>query len=155
MHYCKAEQMWRQAAELYKRQHNDAAYAESAYGAAEALCKRSHYAPAEKLLQQTLHHVQRHPNSFHAAHIYSLLGLIYMETDRLPEAEHWLQKSLALELQNKRYNGAATDSINLAIIKQLHGDIQQARQISQQALDYAQKTNDAELIELIKSKMLH
>ncbi len=154
-HYHKSVIVLQQAADLYFRQHNYTAYAESAYGTANGLCKLGKYAVAESVLQRLLQHLRQHDSAFHIANIYSLLGLINMETDNLPIAEKWLQKSLTLEQKDNRYTGAATDAVNLAVIKQLEGNVKQAHQYSEQALDFAIKTEDKQFIELIKNKMLH
>jgi tetratricopeptide (TPR) repeat protein len=154
-HYRKAVSVLRQAADLYLQHRNYTAYAESAYSAANALCKLGKYAAAEDILQRLLRVLMRHDNAFHKANIYSLLGLINMEKDNLMNAERWLKKSLDLERKDKRYAGAAADAINLAIIKQLQGTIELAHQYSEKAFDFAKKTDDKEFIELIKNKMLH
>ena len=153
--YSKAVSSLQKAAELYLQQRNYTAYAESGYSAANALCKINKFAQAEKLSKQILNVLKKHKSGFHVANVYSLLGLINMENNNLSVAEKWLQKSLTLEQQSNRYTGAAADAVNLAITQQLRGNIEQAHKYSQQALEFAKKTEDNEFIELIKSKILH
>lgn len=154
-HYGKSASVLQQAADLYFKLHNYTAYAESAYSTANALYKLGKYTISEGILQRLLQHLRQHDSAFHIANIYSLLGLINMENGKLSVAEKWLKRSLSLEQKDNRYAGAAIDAVNLAVIKQLEGNIKQAHQHSEQALDFAIKTEDKQFIELIKNKMLH
>ena len=154
-HYRKSITVLRQAANLYLKQRNYTAYAESVYSIANALCKQDKYLESEDVLLRLLRYLKKHNSAFHIAYIYSLLGLINMETNNLRQAEKWFEKSLDMEQQNHRYAGAAVDALNLAIVHQLLENTEPAQKYSKQALDFAAKTADESFIELIKSKILH
>lgn len=96
---------------------------------------------------------RRHSLNFHIANAYSLLGLIYMQKQDLSRAKALLQQSLHLEQNHNRCTGLAADYTNLALIENLSGDKDAAGQNLQIALEYAQKTGDEELLELIKNKL--
>lgn len=139
------------AAKIYLRQQNFSAYAESLYLEARALCKLEQYDKAEKILRQILHESWLHSLNFHTANAYSLLGLIYLQKHDLSRAKALLQQSLHLEQNHNRCNGLAADYANIALVENLSGDRDAAAENRKIALEYAQKTGDTDLIELIKN----
>ncbi len=149
----KAASEAKKAAELYLEQQNFSAYCESLYLHARSLCQTENYGRAEKILRQILEESRRHSLNFHIANAYSLLGLIYMQKQDLSRAKALLQQSLHLEQNHNRCTGLAADYANLALIENLSGDKDAAGQNLQIALEYAQKTGDDELLELIKNKL--
>ena len=152
-HYSKAARLSMQAAAIYQRQHNYAAWCESLYTAANAHCHRQQYAAGERLLRQILNICRQHPSSFHAATAYSLLGLIYMQRHEWQRAKVLLQQSLHLEQKNQRCPGLAADYANLALVEAVRGDNESAADNLQIAREYARQTADAELLALIEEKI--
>lgn len=142
-----------QAALFYETLKNHAAQAESLYVAAVACSRQQKYQPAEKYLRQILHINGKYPNSFHSANAYTLLGLIYLQTGDTARAKVLFQQSLHLEQRFERCEGLVTDYANLALIEKLGGDEDAAHHNLQIALEYAQKTEDNDLIKMIEEKI--
>ena len=65
-----------------------------------------------------------------------------------------LQQSLFLEQNHERCNGLAADYANLALIEKLSGNQSAAADNIKLALEYAQKTEDADLINLIQKQTI-
>ena len=141
------------AAEIYEKLKNYAATAESLYMAASAEAKQAKYKPAEEHLRQILILNRNHPNSFHSANAYALLGLIYLQTGNYRRAKVLFQQSLHLEQRFERCEGLVADYANLALIEKIGGDENAARNNLQIALEYARQTNDMDLIGLIEKKI--
>jgi tetratricopeptide (TPR) repeat protein len=120
------------------------------YLAAEAEYKMRRYAAAEKKLREILQINRTHPNSFHTANAYSLLGLIYLQKKDLQRAKVLFQQSLHLEQSHRRCEGLAADYANLALIDELTDYADNAASNWQIALEYARETGDAELVALIE-----
>ncbi len=140
------------AAKLYLRQQNFSAYAEAKYLQARALCKLQKFSPAEKILRDILAESRKESLNFHVANVYSLLGLIYLHLNDLKRARVLFQQSLHLEQNHERCAGLASDYTNLALIESLSGNSDTADENLKLALEYAQKTENEELIALIKNK---
>lgn len=140
------------AAKLYFKQQNFSAYAEAMYLQARALCKLQKFSQAEKILRTILAESQKESLNFHIANVYSLLGLIYLHFHNLKRAKVLFQQSLHLEQNHERCAGLALDYTNLALIESLSGNSDTADENLKLALEYAQKTENAELIALIKNK---
>ena len=81
------------------------------------------------------------------------MGLIYMKTDDLPRAKVLFQQSLHLEQQHNRCEGLVADYSNLACIEELSGHRDEALDNLKISLEYAQKSEDNELIQLITDKI--
>ena len=64
-----------------------------------------------------------------------------------------IQQSLHLEQRNDRFSGIAADYANLALIENLRGDENSAKANIKTALEYALKTEDDDLINLIKKSI--
>ena len=139
-----------EAYNLYLKQKNFSAAAECLYLAAEAEYKMRRYAAAEKKLREILQINRTHPNSFHTANAYSLLGLIYLQKKDLQRAKVLFQQSLHLEQSHRRCEGLAADYANLALIDELTDYADNAASNWQIALEYARETGDAELVALIE-----
>lgn len=152
--YNKSVEYSKQAAEIYHKLQNHSAYAESLYVISSSLFKNNKYQLSEKYLRKILDLCRNHPNNFHQANAYSLLGLIYQQTGDLQRAKVLFQQSLHLEQSNERCQGMVADYTNLAIIDEKIGNLNSARANIEIALEYAQKTEDVELIKLIKSKKI-
>lgn len=144
----------KEAAANYYDLENFSAYGESLYLCAEAYFQQQKFEAAEYILKEILTIISNHQSNFHLGHVYGLLGLVYMQLDDLPQARTWLKKSLWLEQNTQRYTGAAVDCLNLALLEETLGYREEAQQYSKEALEYAQKTEDKEFIDLVKSKML-
>ncbi len=139
-----------EACNLYLKQKNFSAAAECLYLAAEAQYKMRSYNAAEKKLRKILQINRAHPNSFHTANAYSLLGLIYLQKKDLQRAKVLFQQSLHLEQSHRRCEGLAADYANLALIDELTDYTDNAASNWQIALEYAKETGDNELVALIE-----
>ena len=78
-----------------------------------------------------------------------------MQKHDLSRAKALLQQSLHLEQNHNRCSGLATDYANLALVENLSGDFNAAAESQKIALEYALKTEDNDLIELIKNAENH
>lgn len=141
------------AAKLYFAQSNYSAFAECLYLKARALCELEDYKKSEILLRQILDLHKNNSLNFHVANAYSLLGLIYIQTRDFQRAKVLFQQSLQLEQSNERCNGLVADYANLAVVETCYGNTDAARNNLQTALEFAQKTEDEELIKLITEKI--
>ena len=97
---------------------------------------------------------QKYLHSFHVADVYSLLGLIYMETEKYTLAKEMFEQSLQLELKHNRNDGVAVDYLNLSRVEHKLENYDAATADARLAMEYAQKSDNVELIELIKNKMM-
>ncbi len=139
-----------EAYKLYLKQKNFSAAAECLYLAAEAEFKMNCYTAAEKKLREILQINRTHPNSFHTANAYSLLGMIYLQKKDMQRAKVLFQQSLHLEQSHRRCEGLAADYANLALIDELSDYSDNAAANWQIALEYAKETGDKELVSLIE-----
>ena len=151
--YAKSREHLQYAADLYLKQNNFSAYSECLYLMAESYYKQSRYPNAEKLLRQILEVKQKQNNNFHTANAYSLLGLIYLQTGDYQRAKVLFQQSLHLEQNHERCEGLLVDYANLALIDELGGNIPAAQSNLQIALEYAKKTENNDLINIIENKL--
>ncbi|MBQ8672063.1 MAG: tetratricopeptide repeat protein [Alphaproteobacteria bacterium] len=151
-YYNKTLNLSKQAAKLYLTQGNYSAYAESLYLGAEALYKQKKFSDAEKILRKIIELTKYQHHNFHTANAYSLLGLIYLHSGDLQRAKVLLQQSIGLEQNHNRCSGLVADYVNLALIEDLSGNSNQAKENMQIALEYAKQTQDEELIKLIEKR---
>lgn len=151
--YSKSSLFAQEASELYLKQKNYSAYMETLYLQASSLCKSGKYKKAEKLLRTILNETKNRQTSFHISNAYSLLGLIYLQTNNLQRAKVLFQQSLNLEQSNERCNALVADYTNLALIDEMLGNNDSAKNNLNVALEYAEKTEDMELITLVKDKV--
>lgn len=149
----KAVDCTEKAAELYFKQKNYPAVCESLYLQATVLYKHKKYKKAEEILRKILEIYEKYGGNFHHANAYSLLGLIYLKENDLQRAKVLIQQSLHLEQRNDRFSGIAADYANLALIENLRGDENSAKANIKTALEYAIKTEDDDLINLIKKSI--
>ena len=143
----------KKAADFYIKQKNFSAACECLYLEATILYKQKKLKKSEELLRQILQIAERYSGNFHHANAYSLLGLIYWQKNDLQRAKVLFQQSLHLEQRNERTPALVADYINLSLIENLCGNKDMAKTNSQIALEYALKTEDDELINLIKSRI--
>lgn len=148
----KTAETAQRALQMYKKQDNFSAVAECLYLSAEAEYKMRHLAAAEKNLREILQINRRHPNSFHTANAYNLLGLIYLQKKDLQRAKVLFQQSLHLEQSHQRCEGMVADYVNLALIDELCNYTENADTNLKIALEYARQTADEELIALIEKR---
>lgn len=151
--YLKSLECAKKAFEIYLKQKNFSAACECLYLEATVLYKQKKLKKSEELLRQILQITQKHSGNFHYANAYSLLGLIYWQKNDLQRAKVLFQQSLHLEQRNERTPALVADYINLSLIENLCGNKEMALENSQIALEYALKTEDEELINLIKSRI--
>ena len=147
----KAVDYINRAAAIYNRTQNPSAYAECLYTAASAQYKLNFLAQSEKNLRTLLEYTHRCECNFHRANAYSLLGLIYLQKGELQRAKVLFQQSLHLEQSHQRCEALAADYSNLALIESLTLHPEDAAATWQLAREYAEQSEDKDLIELIKS----
>lgn len=138
---------------LYLKQKNFSAVCECLYLQATVFFKQAKTATAEKILRRILKISEQHDNNFHYANAYSLLGLIYLQKNDLQRAKVLIQQSLHLEQRNDRAFGMIVDYANLSLIENMRGDKTSAAANLQTALEYALKTENEDLINLIKERI--
>ena len=151
-HPHKAFECAQKAAGIYEKQKNFSALSECYYLQSTLLYKQNKLKMSEKILRKVLQLAESHKGSFHYANAYSLLGLIYLQKNDLQRAKVLIQQSLHLEQRNDRASGMAADYANLSLIESLNGDENSAAENLQIALEYAVKTEDEDLIKLIKER---
>ena len=151
--YKKAQKETLTAAKLYEKLHNYSALIECLYLASQSLLQQQKYNLAEKYLRRILQIQKAHKNNFHIANAYSLLGLIYMKTGNLQRAKVLFQQSLYQEQRHSRYEGLVSDYANLACIEEQIGNKDIALSNLKISLEYAKKTENADLITLITHKI--
>lgn len=151
-HYSACIKQARQAASIYEKNANPSAYMECMYLSATALCRQQKYTAGESVLRHLLNLDKTCRHNFHIANVYNLLGLIYLQTGDLQRAKVLFQQSLYLEQSNRRCPGLAADYSNLALISEMNGNADEAAHNWELALEYAEKTDDGELIELLKKR---
>ncbi|MBR1825311.1 MAG: hypothetical protein IJ770_01845 [Alphaproteobacteria bacterium] len=148
--YAKTIRLTRRAVGMYEQQQNYSAQAECLYLTAQAQCKQHAFGEAEKNLRTILSLNRKHPNSFHTANAYSLLGLIYMQRQDFQRAKVLFQQSLHLEQSRQRCEGMVADYADLALIEELTDNLETAASHRQIALEYARQSGDTELENLIQ-----
>ncbi|MBR1600172.1 MAG: hypothetical protein IJ677_01185 [Alphaproteobacteria bacterium] len=140
------------AKDFYKKTNNFSAFLECLYLIADALFKQNKLKKSEEILRKMLADYEKQKHNFHIANAYSLLGLIYLRKKDLQRAKVLLQQSLHLEQRYRRCEGLVSDYTNLAIIDNLSGNTDNAKNNLQTALEYAEQTGNTELISIIKKK---
>ena len=151
--YILARRHFAAAAKLYLKQQNKSAYLECLYLSAETYYKREKFKAAENVLRQILNIGNLYGHSFHMANVYSLLGLIYMQTGDYARAKALFLQSLNLEHSNNRCEGLSADYANLALIDAKCGNLSSAEENLKTAHEYAKKTGNDELVALIENKL--
>ena len=141
------------AVQIYLKQKNFSAVCECLYLQATVCYKQKKLEQSEEILRRILQLSEKYGVNFHHANAYSLLGLIYLQKKDLQRAKVLIQQSLHLEQRNNRAFGLIVDYANLSLIENLRGDKSSAAANLQTALEYALKTEDEELIHLIKERI--
>ena len=149
----KALDFANKAGELYLKQKNFSALCECLYLSATVYFKKNKFEKAEDILRRILKISEKYGVNFHHANAYGLLGLIYLKKNELQRAKVLIQQSLHLEQRNNRSFGMVADYANLALIENLSGDKESAEANLKIALEYALKSEDEELINLIKKQV--
>lgn len=153
-HYIAATKQLIKASDEYKKVKNFSACCECFYLIACIYFRKQKYEKAENILHEILQISQKYLHSFHVADVYSLLGLIYMETEKYTLAKEMFEQSLQLELKHNRNDGVAVDYLNLSRVEHKLENYDAATADARLAMEYAQKSDNVELIELIKNKMM-
>lgn len=138
------------AINLYNITNNTSAKYEMLFMQASAYFELGNYTKSEKILRNLIAQVDEHSSCFHVANVYNLLGLIFLQKNDLPKAKAFFMQAVQREERNERLSGAAVDYANLALIEQKCGNRKQAEKILNLALEYAQNSEDSNLIEQIK-----
>lgn len=149
----KALDYCEQALIIYTKQKNFSALCETMYLQSTIFFKQNKFKKSEQLLRNILQIAEKHTCNFHHANAYSLLGLIYLKKNDLQRAKVLFQQSLHLEQRNNRANGMVADYVNLSLIESMRGDLASADNNLKAAMEYAIKTGDENLINLIKNRM--
>ena len=141
------------AVNLYNRTNNTSAKHEMLFMQASAYFELEQHLEAEKILRNIIAQADEHSSCFHSANAYNLLGLIFLRKNDLAKAKTFFMQAVQREEKNDRLSGAAVDYANLALIEQKCGNHEQAEKTLKLALEYAQSSDDNNLIEQIKSQM--
>ena len=141
------------ALHLYNPKQNLSAILEMKYMQASAYFALGKTGPAEKILRQITKQAAKQESCFHVANAYNLLGLIFLQKKELQRAKGLFMQAVSFEERNERFNCAAVDYANIALIEQKCGNVEQARKTLELALEYAQNFEAAELVEQIKQQL--
>ena len=141
------------AINLYEITNNTSAKYEMLFMQASAYFELGKYIEAENILRNIIKFSDEHSSCFHSANAYNLLGLIFLQKNDLQKAKTFFMQAVQREERNDRLSGAAVDYANLALIEQKCGNQEQAEKTLKLALEYAQNSDDNNLIEQIKSQM--
>ena len=142
-----------EAKNLYRQSNNFSACFEMMYLMALALFEQRKLAEAEKVLREIVSLSKKHNSNFHTANAYNLLGLIYLQKQDLRRAKGLFQQSLDLEQVNNRLGGIATDYVNIGTVELTRGNREQAHKTLKTALEYAEASEDEELIALLRKRV--
>lgn len=151
--YPAAIHMAFEAKNLYRQSNNFSACFEMMYLMALALFEQRKLAEAEKVLREIVSLSKKHNSNFHTANAYNLLGLIYLQKQDLRRAKGLFQQSLDLEQVNNRLGGIATDYVNIGTVELTRGNREQAHKTLKTALEYAEASEDEELIALLRKRV--
>lgn len=143
------------AANLYQTNKNISAYLEMLQLQSQILIRQNKITAAEKILRNIISFASTQNSCFHIANAYNLLGIIYLKQKDYRRAEGIFQQALHAELHNERWSGAAIDYANIAITSLNRGNIQQSKKHWKTALQYAEQSNNKQLLELLKEQKLN
>ena len=87
------------------------------------------------------------------ANAYNLLGLIFLKKNDLSRAKSLFLTAASIEQKDERFAGAATDYINIALIENRRGHMQQALKTFQTALNFAGAFEENDLTAFIQKKI--
>ncbi len=131
----------------------DAAIFENLYLKAEIYYNRCQYDDSKNILTQLIKQKRPPSTVYYPANAYTLLGLIELKQNNLSLAQTLFQQALDLEHSQNRLKGAIIDYNNLAETARRNQDIPKAREYLQQALSYAEKIEDKDLIKSLTEKL--
>ena len=151
--YAKTIETTQNAIDIYKNVNNISAIQEMLFMQANAYFETDNHEIAEKILRQIINLADEHKSCFHTANAYNLLGLIFLQKNNLSKAKSFFQQAVQREERNNRWNGAAVDYANLALIEKKCGNSEQAEAILETAIEYARNSGDENLIKQIKKQL--
>lgn len=143
----------KKAISLYNPNKNLSAILELKYMSARAYFELGNLESAEKLLRQITKQATKQESCFHVANAYNLLGLIFLQKKELKRAKGLFMQAVSFEERNERFNCAAVDYANIALIEQECGNLKQARKTLELALEYAQNFEADELVQHIQNQL--
>ena len=126
---------------------------ESAYLWANAEFELGNVKKAESLLRKCTDKNIALNSCFHVANAYNLLGLIFLKKNDLSRAKSLFLTAASIEQKDERFAGAATDYINIALIENRRGHMQQALKTFQTALNFAGAFEENDLTAFIQKKI--
>ena len=141
------------ALSLYNPNQNLSAILEMKYMQASAYFVLGKNESAEKILRQITKQAAKQESCFHVANAYNLLGLIFLQKKEFQRAKGLFMQAVSFEERNERFNCAAVDYANIALIEQKCGNVDQARKTLELALEYAQNFEADELVEQLKKQL--
>lgn len=142
-----------QALILHREQKDLSAGLESMYLMATGCFEQNDFDGAEKILRQITETAKGAAVCFHIANAYNMLGLIFLHKGEFLRAKGLFYEALGYEEKNDRYNAAAVDFANIALIEEKCGHHEQARKNLQAAVEYAGVFEETELYALLKEKL--
>ena len=104
-------------------------------------------------MRQITKQAAKQESCFHVANAYNLLGLIFLQKKEFQRAKGLFMQAVSFEERNERFNCAAVDYANIALIEQKCGNVDQARKTLELALEYAQNFEADELVEQLKKQL--
>lgn len=141
------------AVALYQNGKDVASLSDSLYLLARIQFELNDLNTAEFSLRTIIELANQSPSCFHVANAYSLLGLLFLQKNELQRAKSLFFKSAGLEQKDERFNGAATDYTNIALIEDKLGHTNQALKTLETALRYATVFEETELAQIIRNKI--
>lgn len=152
-HFKKAMIYARKAAVTAQRQNHRAGIFESLYLQAEIFYMQKDYVQSRKILTQIIKEKAPPSAIYYPANAYTLLGLVEFMENNFEVARTLFKQALDLEHAQNRLKGAAYDYNNLAELSKRTGNIPEANKYLKLALNYAEKIDDKELSDYLKSKL--
>lgn len=147
--YDKVLQPITQAAKGYLAAKNYAAYMDAMMLNANALCCLQEPEKAESILLKMINFSKKHPSSFHVADVYERLGRLFLTKGALLKARRYYRKSLQLEDESRRQQGAMSDNYILAQIENKLHNVENAKKHYLKALAIAEELGEHKIFETI------
>lgn len=127
---------------------------ENLYLKAEIYYNIQNYTQSRQILTELIKQKTPPTTIYYPANAYTLLGMVELKENNLNKARTLFKQALDLEHAQNRLKGAAIDYNNLAELSRLTGNLAEAKTYLKQALKYATKIDDKELINYLQSKNL-
>ena len=137
----------------YQKNNHKSGIFENLYLKADIYYNQNKYNESKEILIQLIKQKNSTHSTYYIANAYTLLGLIYLDENKLNLAKTTFKQALDLENSNNRLKGAIIDYNNLAETSLKLGNEKEASKYLNIALEYAQKIEDNELINYIRSKL--